>query len=207
MSNCSGNFTGRWRVTLHRGTMFQIKSVSCVVFLLGLALPLLAQRTPRSAGSAPATPQASTPPATPSTSSTAGSSATGSSNASATGTTGGTASGSRRQEPCWKVAGVSPSALQQRRSIEQNTKSQVAAVCSDSSLTTQQRHQKIQSIHQQAQQEMQALIAPQQQEALKACRASRGEGKEAGHPAGAGGAGPCGETATAPEIKNDHKFN
>lgn len=170
--------------------MSKFTSISSMVLILALALPLAAQRASRSAGTPPSTPTTSTPPATPSSNPT-----TPSASSNTTQTTGTTGTGSRRQEPCWKVAGVSPSAIQQRRSIEQNARSQVAAVCSDSSLTAQQRHAKIREIHEQAQQQMQGLIAPEQMEALKSCRASRGEEKETVHPAA--GSGPCGETPSA----------
>src|ERR1700747_3844372 len=49
----------------------------------------------------------------------------------------------QRQEPCWQVAGISKSAMEQRRSIQQKTRSEVEAVCAESSLTPQQRQQKI----------------------------------------------------------------
>lgn len=170
------------------GNMSKLTSVSCTALILALALPLAAQRATRSAGTPPSTPTASTPPATPSSNST-----TPNATNNSTQTTNTSGAGSRHQEPCWKVAGVSPSAIQQRRSIEQNVRSQIAAVCSDSSLTSQQRHAKIHEIHAQAQQQLQGLITPEQQEALKSCRASRGEGKEATHPPAAA-SGPCGET-------------
>lgn len=96
-----------------------------------------------------------------------------------------------RQQPCWEVAGVSKSAMEERRSIQQQTRSEVEAVCADSSLTAQQRQQKIRQIHEQAKQQMDGLISPQQMESLKACQASRNHG--GGHPSVAGGHGPCGE--------------
>src|SRR3974390_2409026 len=55
-----------------------------------------------------------------------------------------------KQEPCWQVAGISKSAMDQRRSIQQGVRSQVEAACADSSLTAQQRSEKIREIHQQA---------------------------------------------------------
>jgi type IV secretory pathway VirB10-like protein len=99
------------------------------------------------------------------------------------------------QQPCWEVAGVSKSALEQRRSIQQRTRSEVEAVCADSSLTPQQRQQKIRQIHEQAKQEVDALITPQQTEAMKSCQASRNRGAPhpgIGHPSTVAH-GPCGE--------------
>jgi hypothetical protein len=170
------------------GTMRHFRYLLFAVIVLGIALPLLAQHGGKSAG---------TPPATPS------------SNGSSTTNTDGTAAGSHR-EPCWKVAGISPSALQQRRSVEQSAKAQIAAVCADSSLTAKQRQQQIQQIHQQTMQAVEALITPQQQEALKACRAARETGTAAApHPQGAA-TGPCGEAPAAAETApsaSTHKFN
>ncbi|HEY6350177.1 MAG TPA: hypothetical protein VI636_12290 [Candidatus Angelobacter sp.] len=181
--------------------MFKPMSLGSSVVILALVLPIAAQRAPRSAGAPPSTPTASTPPSTPSSNPT-----TPGANNNSTQTTNTTGTGSRRQEPCWKVAGVSPAALQQRRGIEQNVRSQVATVCADSSLTAQQRHAKIHEIHAQAQQQMQGLITPEQQEALKSCRASRGEGKETAHPAA--GSGPCGEMPTkTPATPNNPGSN
>jgi Spy/CpxP family protein refolding chaperone len=97
------------------------------------------------------------------------------------------------QSPCWQQAGVSQSAMQQRRQIEENTRSQVESVCSDSSLTPQQKQQKIHQLHEEAQTQVRGLVTPQQEQAVKACRERRGEGP----PMGGGGmhgagVGPCG---------------
>jgi hypothetical protein len=80
------------------------------------------------------------------------------------------------KQPCWQQAGVSQSAMQQRKQIEENTHSQIEAVCSDSSLAPQQKQQKIQQLHQEAQKQVGSLITPQQEAAIKSCRESRGEG-------------------------------
>jgi Spy/CpxP family protein refolding chaperone len=96
------------------------------------------------------------------------------------------------QSPCWQQAGISQSAMQQRKQIEEGTHSQVESVCSDSSLTPQQKQQKIRQLRQEAQKQVEGLITPQQEQALKSCRASRGEGPRMGG-THAGGGGPCGE--------------
>jgi hypothetical protein len=99
-----------------------------------------------------------------------------------------------RQKPCWQQAGISQSALQQRKQIEESTRSQVESVCSDSALTPQEKQQKIHQIHEQAQKEIAGAISPQQEATLKSCRESRGE---APHMGGVhGGGGPCGEMAS-----------
>jgi hypothetical protein len=110
-----------------------------------------------------------------------------------------TASSTPRQQPCWQQVGISKTVIEQRRSIEQNTRAQVQSVCADSSLSPQQRHQKIKELRQQAREQIDAIITPQQQEELKACNAQRATNRPARvpHP-GTGAAGPCGETAANP---------
>ncbi|HKV78517.1 MAG TPA: hypothetical protein VJP02_10275 [Candidatus Sulfotelmatobacter sp.] len=100
------------------------------------------------------------------------------------------------QQPCWEAAGISKSAMEQRRAIQQRARSEVDAVCADSSLSPQQRQQKIRQIHQSAKQQLDALVSPQQMEALKSCQISRSHGGAhpgGRHPTVGGGHGPCGE--------------
>jgi len=101
--------------------------------------------------------------------------------------------GGQRQQPCWQVAGISQSAFQQHHQIEENTRSQVQSVCSNSSLSPQQKQTQIRQLHEQAQKEMQSLVSPQQQEALKSCREQRGEQHGGGGMHRGGGEGGCGE--------------
>ncbi len=97
-----------------------------------------------------------------------------------------------KQPSCWQEAGISRSAMEQRRAIEQQTKARVGSVCADPSLSDQQKRQEIRQIHQQAHQQIESLISPQQQEALKQCQMARA--KEHPH-VGGGGVnvhhGPC----------------
>jgi hypothetical protein len=81
--------------------------------------------------------------------------------------------------------------MQQRKQIEESTRGQVEAVCGDSSLSPQQKQQKIHQLREEAQKQIEGAITPQQEQALKSCRESRSEGP---HPGGmhAGGGGPCG---------------
>lgn len=115
-----------------------------------------------------------------------------------------------KQEPCWQVAGISKSAIEQRKSIMQNAHSQVEAVCADTSLTAQQRNEKIRQIHQQAKQQVDALITPSQMESLRSCQSSRAGAHPSGggHPSGGAGGGPCGElpgTGTGTHGAQDNK--
>jgi hypothetical protein len=97
-----------------------------------------------------------------------------------------------QQEPCWEVAGVSKSALQQRRAISQRTRQEVEGVCSNSALSIQQKRQEIQQIRQRERQEIETIITPAQQEAMRSCQEQRHPVASGGGHVGAGG-GPCGE--------------
>ena len=105
--------------------------------------------------------------------------------------------GGAHQQPCWQQVGISSSAIEQRRSLEQSARAQVESVCADSSLTSQQKREKIKEIHQHADQQIGALITPQQIEALKACNAARATNRPPlSHPHPARGTGPCGEMSS-----------
>jgi len=99
-----------------------------------------------------------------------------------------------RREPCWQVAGVSKSAMEQRHIIGQQTRQEVEAVCANASLSAAQKQERIRAIHQQERQQMDALISPQQREAMHACQQQRGGGVHVGggHLGGGHGGGPCG---------------
>jgi Spy/CpxP family protein refolding chaperone len=123
--------------------------------------------------------------------------------------TGTTSTGRGRQQPCWQQAGISQQAQQQRKQIEQSTRSEVESVCQDSSLSQQQKQQKIKQIHQQTRQQMEGLMTPQQRQAMDTCHKQR-EGAQAGQGGrgmkGAGGGGkgqnPCGSmSASTPRAK------
>jgi hypothetical protein len=104
-----------------------------------------------------------------------------------------------QQEPCWEVAGVSKSAMQQRRAISQRARQEVEGVCANSALSIQQKRQEIQQIRERERQEIEAIITPAQQEAMRSCQEQRRPVSSAGH-RGAGG-GPCGE------MPAEHKPN
>ena len=105
-----------------------------------------------------------------------------------------------KHEACWKQAGIPQSVIEQRKSIEENAHSQVQGVCSDSSLSQQQKMQKIREIRKDAHQQLEGLLSPQQQEALKQCQrehvgagahsgAAHGGAAHAGNPCAGAGAG------------------
>jgi hypothetical protein len=105
------------------------------------------------------------------------------------------------QEPCWQQVGISKDVIDQRHAVELDTRSQVQAVCADSSLNDQQKKQKIHEIHQESKQKVAGLMTEQQQQELQACQKERA----ANHPAPAGtqpgaqhgGGGPCGNMASS----------
>ena len=98
-----------------------------------------------------------------------------------------------RLEPCWEVAGVSKSAIQERRAVAQQARQQVEVVCANSSLSIQQKRQQIQRIHRQERQQMEAIITPAQEAAIRSCQAGRNGGHSGGGHVGGGHGGPCGE--------------
>ena len=97
-----------------------------------------------------------------------------------------------RREPCWEVAGVSKSAIEQRQAIARQARQEVEAVCANSSLSMQQKRQQIQQIHQRERQEIDAIITPAQREAMRSCQQERNGVHGGGH-GGGHGRGPCGE--------------
>jgi hypothetical protein len=86
----------------------------------------------------------------------------------------GTAPARVRQEPCWQQAGIAKSVFEEHQALERDTHSQVRAVCEDTSLTPQQKIERIKEIRQQARQKTDELITPEQQKAAATCRQQRG---------------------------------
>jgi len=99
-----------------------------------------------------------------------------------------------RKEACWEQAGISKSVMPQIRQIHQSTRSQVESVCSNSSLTPQQKQQEIQQLHQQAQQQIEALVGSQQLQALRSCQQQSGGMGNGMHHSG----NPCGNISANP---------
>jgi hypothetical protein len=84
-------------------------------------------------------------------------------------------------------AGVDQSVMEQLRTIQRDMHTQVEGVCSNTSLTPQQKNQQAHQIREQAHQKIAGLMTPDQQKSLMACR----EEHMGGH-AGAGGLGESG---------------
>jgi Spy/CpxP family protein refolding chaperone len=98
-----------------------------------------------------------------------------------------------RQEPCWKQVGISESAKEQRDAIASDRRSQVESVCADTSLSPQQKQQKIHKIRQEAKQKIDGVITPEQEQQLQACQKERSPGHPVTGGAHHSGGGPCGE--------------
>jgi hypothetical protein len=109
-----------------------------------------------------------------------------------------------RPEPCWEVAGISKTAMQQRQALTRQARQEIESVCANSSLSLPQKRERIREIHQQEKQQADALITPQQREALRACQQSRGGGHGGGgHLGGGHGAGPCGDLPGFSNLENE----
>jgi periplasmic protein CpxP/Spy len=72
----------------------------------------------------------------------------------------------------------------QMKKLRESAKSQIAAVNSDSSLSADQKQEKVKAIHRDTHKQMQAMLTPEQRQTMKAWRkAHRGEKGEQQPPA------------------------
>ena len=94
-----------------------------------------------------------------------------------------------KQPPCWQEAGISKATMEERRSIQERRRAEIEEVCSQTSLTDQEKMQRIREINQAAKQQLAGLITPEQEEKLKACN----KGRTSSHPASGTShtGGPC----------------
>ena len=98
--------------------------------------------------------------------------------------------------PCFQKAGIDRSVIEQLMSLNREAHSQIQAICSNASLTPQQKHHQVQQIHQQTHQKIEGLITPEQEKTLVACRQQReGENHPGGRLALGGGCGEWGRGA------------
>jgi hypothetical protein len=79
-------------------------------------------------------------------------------------------------------AGIEKSVMEQIHSIVRDAHSQVESVCSNPSLTPQQKQQQVREIRERAMQKRESLMTADQQKTLMACQQARN-----GNHAGAGG--------------------
>ena len=77
------------------------------------------------------------------------------------------------QGACMQQAGIEKSVMEQIHSIVRDAHSQVESVCSNSSLTPQQKQQQVREIRERAMQKRDGLMTADQQKALMACQQAR----------------------------------
>jgi len=94
----------------------------------------------------------------------------------------------QRREPCWREAGITRAAMQQRREIAESMRGQMESVCNDSSLSPAQKQQQLHELREQEQSRINEVITPEQAQALRNCQA---RGHAAAAPVHRGG-NPCG---------------
>jgi hypothetical protein len=96
---------------------------------------------------------------------------------------------SQKAEPCWEQAGISKNVNEQRRSIQESTRSQIQTVCSEPNLSEQQKREEIRKIRQATQEKVNALISPAEREKLEACQ--RGNRTSSPHSGSHAASDPC----------------
>ena len=149
------------------------RKLLCEMFLLFCAATLLGQNTPP-AGTVPnSNPSTNNPPSQ-------------------------MRPGRHAGDNCFQQAGLDESVREQIHSISRDARSQIETVCSNTSLTAQQKHEKAREIREQAMQKREALLTPEQQKALAACQQERGGNHSGMHEGNGGGmhegmGGGCGE--------------
>jgi hypothetical protein len=104
-----------------------------------------------------------------------------------------------KQQPCWEEAGISKAAMDERRSIQESSRAEVEAVCTQAGLTDQQKRERIREINQATAQKLAGLITPEQEEKLKACNQARAAAHPPGHqplahPGAPHTSGPCSQS-------------
>lgn len=115
------------------------------------------------------------------------------------------------QTPCWKQAGMTPDMVNKRWQLESQQKGRIAQVCTDSSTSPQQKHDKIEQIHADTDQAIAQLIPTKELKAFNSCQAEL----DRRHPKAAGQKelGPCGgvippsasaDGTTAPEHSHSN---
>jgi len=75
------------------------------------------------------------------------------------------------QVTCWRQVGIPSAMVNERWKIEDDAKTQISGVCSDQSLSAQQRTEKIHQIDEQRDRQIEKLIPADKLSAFKACQA------------------------------------
>lgn len=98
------------------------------------------------------------------------------------------------QENCMQQAGIDHSVMEQIRTVGHDARSQVESICSNSSLTPQQRQEQAREVRERAMQKRDSLMTPEQRTAVKQCQQQR-SGNHASEGGGMheGAGGGCGD--------------
>ena len=104
----------------------------------------------------------------------------------------------QKQPSCAQEAGISQATIQQRRSIMENTRAQVEAVCAQS-ISDAEKLEKIREIRRAAKQQLDALITPEQLQKLQECQKARAGQHPAAHPRAPHPGGPCAQSPQQPQ--------
>jgi hypothetical protein len=99
------------------------------------------------------------------------------------------------QGSCLQQAGIDRSVMEQIQTIGRDAHSQIESVCSNSSLTPQQKQQQVREVREQAMQKRNGLLTADQQKALTSCQQERSGNHGSGgpHQGHEGMGGGCGE--------------
>jgi hypothetical protein len=101
------------------------------------------------------------------------------------------------RQSCLAKAGVSRAVLEQRRALQEKTRSEIEAACVNSALSEQQKREQIRQIQLTSRQQLQAMLTPTQLAELQACQRANAHPRAGGphvggpHPGGSS-PGPCG---------------
>ncbi len=107
-----------------------------------------------------------------------------------------------RPIPCWRQAGLTPEMVNQRWKLEDAQKNRIAAVCSEPSISAQQRHERIQQIQVETDQAIARLIPTKERQAFNQCQSELEKSRR--HPADQKDLGPCG---AMPEPADEHSHH
>jgi len=109
------------------------------------------------------------------------------------------------QENCMQQAGIDRSVMEQIRTVGHDARSQVDSICSNSSLTPQQRQQQAREVRERAMQKRDSLMTPEQRTAVKECQQQK-SGNHAGEGGGMheGIGGGCGEMPRGASHRNGY---
>jgi Spy/CpxP family protein refolding chaperone len=91
---------------------------------------------------------------------------------------------------CWRQAGITRAELQQRKAIQEKTRTQIAGVCANTSLTPKEKMQQVKEFRVAEKQQFADLLTPEQEKALKECQRARKDALHADDPGAPETSGP-----------------